>query len=512
MKKIALLLIGTLLALWVQAQQSVVPQAFKYQAVARDTKGDPMANQPIDIRISVQDAGMLGTLFYIEDHSLTTSPAGVFDLSIGKGQPLSGTFSNVPWQSGSLQLRVELSMDNGTTWTLMGISPLHSVPYALFAGSAAKTGDVSYIVNSAGNTRVDTESPFATEKVLVTLSGTPAAIFIPATNYNRLELLGSHHNTVIGENAMPANSGIQNTVFGWNAMNNTQDGSNNTAIGSQAMLLNANGSDNTAVGINALVLGMSGDRNVAIGANALYNNSASNNIAIGKDAMYFNKNAGENVAIGTGVMNDLTLGHGNVAVGHLAMDYATKGSYNTAIGYAAYCNSSSNDSLVNATALGAQALANASNSVRIGNFAVTSIGGHANWTNTSDARVKYDVQENVPGLDLVLNLRPVTYRLDRQGIARLSGMESAAVEVPDPARYTGFVAQEVEAAAKGLGYSFSAVDKPQNDTGLYGLRYAEFTVPLVKAVQELHAEMQALKAENALLKERLDKLEAALAK
>jgi hypothetical protein len=42
----------------------------------------------------------------------------------------------------------------------------------------------------------------------------------------------------------------------------------------------------------------------------------------------------------------------------------------------------------------------------------------------------------------------------------------------------------VEAAAKSIGYDFSGVDAPQNPDGHYGLRYAEFVVPLVKAVQE----------------------------
>ena len=48
----------------------------------------------------------------------------------------------------------------------------------------------------------------------------------------------------------------------------------------------------------------------------------------------------------------------------------------------------------------------------------------------------------------------------------------------------GFIAQEVEAAAKALGYKFSGVDAPKNDESHYGLRYAEFVVPLVKAMQE----------------------------
>ena len=49
---------------------------------------------------------------------------------------------------------------------------------------------------------------------------------------------------------------------------------------------------------------------------------------------------------------------------------------------------------------------------------------------------------------------------------------------------SGFIAQEVEKAAQDLGYDFSGVDKPQNDKDIYSLRYAEFVVPLVKAMQE----------------------------
>jgi hypothetical protein len=50
--------------------------------------------------------------------------------------------------------------------------------------------------------------------------------------------------------------------------------------------------------------------------------------------------------------------------------------------------------------------------------------------------------------------------------------------------YSGFVAQEVEQAAGSLGYDFSGADKPKNENDFYGLRYAEFVVPLVKAIQE----------------------------
>jgi hypothetical protein len=82
--------------------------------------------------------------------------------------------------------------------------------------------------------------------------------------------------------------------------------------------------------------------------------------------------------------------------------------------------------------------------------------------------------------------------------------------------YTGFIAQEVEAAAESLNYTFSGVDEPKNENDYYGLRYAMFTVPLVKAVQELTAQntflndvVSALKSENADLKAQLtERLEA----
>jgi hypothetical protein len=57
----------------------------------------------------------------------------------------------------------------------------------------------------------------------------------------------------------------------------------------------------------------------------------------------------------------------------------------------------------------------------------------------------------------------------------------------------GFIAQEVEAAAKKVGFDFDGVSTPQNETDLYGIRYAEFVVPLVKAMQEQQAIIEQLK-------------------
>jgi hypothetical protein len=81
-------------------------------------------------------------------------------------------------------------------------------------------------------------------------------------------------------------------------------------------------------------------------------------------------------------------------------------------------------------------------------------------------------------------------------------------------KYTGFIAQEVDAIAKNLGYNFSGVCKPENAEDFYSIRYAEFTVPLVKSVQELHTlniiqgnRIEALETENNNLKLVLEKMQ-----
>jgi len=73
--------------------------------------------------------------------------------------------------------------------------------------------------------------------------------------------------------------------------------------------------------------------------------------------------------------------------------------------------------------------------------------------------------------------------------------------------HSGFVAQEVEAAKK-LEYDFDGVDKPENKEGLYGLRYENFIVPLVKAIQELSKQNEEKNAKIDDLQKQIDELKA----
>lgn len=113
-----------------------VPQAFKYQAIARDLSGNAIANQNISLRINILQGSSTGTSVYCETHNVTSNGFGLMNLEIGNGTYVSGNFSTIPWATGSFYVKIEMDATGGTTYQPMGTSQLLSVPYALYAENA----------------------------------------------------------------------------------------------------------------------------------------------------------------------------------------------------------------------------------------------------------------------------------------------------------------------------------------------------------------------------------------
>ena len=86
---------------------------------------------------------------YAERHAVTTNQFGLFTLSIGGGSVLSGTFSTINWGSGNKYIRTSVDLAGGTTYVLMGMSQLLSVPYALYSGNGIDrvSGDTLFLGN-----------------------------------------------------------------------------------------------------------------------------------------------------------------------------------------------------------------------------------------------------------------------------------------------------------------------------------------------------------------------------
>jgi len=312
-------------------------------------------------------------------------------------------------------------------------------------------------------------------------------------------------NSGFGYNALAANtSGYENTAFGSYSMYSTTTGSDNTAIGNSSLYANTTGAHNTAIGNLALSSSTTSNGTVAIGHLTLNALTAGNsNTAVGAFAMTGATTGNNNTAVGSGASRNTTTGVSNVSVGASSLYYNITGSSNTAIGSASGPAFGHTD-LQNTTAIGYGANVTASNTVRIGNSSVTSIGGQVSWSTLSDGRFKTDIREDVSGLEFIKQLRPVSYAFDKKSINNFLGVTEEIegnnfAGRPITPRQTGFIAQEVAEVVKRTGYVFHGVEAPQNDKDHYSIRYAEFVVPLVKAVQELNATVEAQRRKIDLL-------------
>ena len=288
-------------------------------------------------------------------------------------------------------------------------------------------------------------------------------------------------------------SGSYNTASGFRALCANTSGEWNTANGYEALLLNSTGSSNTAIGYSALYVNTIGHHNTANGFTALFHNSNGNeNTSIGSSTLFNNESGSYNVACGTNALLNNSTGDANSAYGPNALTVNTTGNYNTAVGNWAG-PSSGNTNLTNTTALGNGAATTTSNQVIIGNSSVTEIAGYVMFSTVSDGRFKKNIKKDIPGLDFILQLEPVSYQLDVEKINDFLGIPDSlrndeisrqAAKEKEAEIQTGFIAQDVEAIAQSLEFDFSGVNAPKNEHDHYGLRYAEFVVPLVKGMQE----------------------------
>jgi hypothetical protein len=192
-------------------------------------------------------------------------------------------------------------------------------------------------------------------------------------------------DTAVGQGAFVNNTStaLYDSAFGYDALNQNEDGSFNTATGANALRFNVSGSYNTAIGVSALQGGGPGtvtataSGNTATGFSALYAiTSGSYNTAAGIEALRYNTSGNSNTAIGAKALISNQEGSYNTAAGLAALYGNTSGTYNTANGYNALYNNTTGYSNV---ANGQQALY--SNTGGAHNVAT---GAEALYTNTAD--------------------------------------------------------------------------------------------------------------------------------
>ncbi len=223
------------------------------------------------------------------------------------------------------------------------------------------------------------------------------------------------------------------------------------------------------------------------------------------------------------IINSVRIGRGggnistNIAIGANALNTNTSGNYNTAIGVGALVNTNFNNTI----GLGDSAQVTADNQVQIGN-SLTTTYVYGTVQNRSDLRDKTEVRDTILGLDFISKLRPIDYKWDMR--------EDYKTEMPSPLsedateeekdahkivmnewlesvkldnlthdgthtrnRYHhGLIAQEVQ----DLGIDFGGFQDHKINGGqdVLSIGYDELIAPMIKAIQELKAEIELLKA------------------
>ncbi len=113
-----------------------VPHSFSYQAVVRNSQGEPLSFQPVSFRISLLQESPGGTVSYQETHLQTTNFFGLVNLEIGNGKVVTGAMDTIRWDLHRYFINVEADISGNNNFVAMGTTQLLSVPYALYAEKA----------------------------------------------------------------------------------------------------------------------------------------------------------------------------------------------------------------------------------------------------------------------------------------------------------------------------------------------------------------------------------------
>ncbi|RMB59557.1 hypothetical protein EAX61_08205 [Dokdonia sinensis] len=371
------------------------------------------------------------------------------------------------------------------------------------------------------------------------------------------ETISGRDNVAVGSMSLSKNtSGNFNSGIGDETLQNNTTGSQNTAFGNDALRGNTTGSGNTGAGTNAGDNNKTGNSNIYIGQDAdTQTDGVDAAIAIGKSSRV---NGDEAIAIGSGAqgtgedaiaigdnaqaqaVESIAIGNGaksiNGATRSIAIGWEAEnnGSGNgvTTIGMESVISNGATNSIAlgndntiaggasnvvalgnsitidngrtNAVGIGFQASPTQSNQIRLGNTGITNIMGQVGITATSDARFKENIETDISGLEFITGLQPVSYTFNNEKLSAFLGEEQVAKNTGK--REVGFLAQDVEKLAQDLNFDFSGIKTPEDDNDIYGLRYASFVVPLVKAVQEQQSQIEDLKREVQELKHLKDEL------
>jgi trimeric autotransporter adhesin len=380
--------------------------------------------------------------------------------------------------TGVPQLSAPNAFTASPTGSGVGQGPVYVNPASASAGQTL----LGLAVNSSQVFKVDTSGNVTTSGTLNLPNTTSASIGV--LNLGAYPFLHAYGDTT-------------NAFIGNAAGNFTMTGNLNTALGSGTLISNTTGRANAALGSNNLGSNTTGNFNTAIGVAALLvNSTGANNTALGWAAG----------STANALSNGNTTGSNNTFVGA-----------NTGSGGATPAN------LQNATAIGANAMVSANNSLVLGsinnlNGATSSVnvgigtatpaksldvvgdiqasgcllasGATIGGTCSSDERLKTEIRALPDALDKLAQLQPVSFQWRN--------------ELPEyrfgPAQAMGLIAQQVEQIFPEMVTT--------DERGFKQVNYSQLPYLMLQAIRELKTSKDRKEQEVGELKKQLEELRA----
>jgi BMFP domain-containing protein YqiC len=386
--------------------------------------------------------------------------------------------------------------------------------FGLVANTTGSSNSAFGSESLRNNTLGSANSAFGTTSMFSNTEGSDNSAFgIAALHHNTT----GYYNSALGYGALYSNStGGSNSGFGGFSLYANTTGGGNSAFGMNSLIANTTGNNNSSFGSNSMNANTTGGSNSAFGIYSLRSNTIGMlNSAFGGDSLRNNVEGSRNSAFGNAslyntnpTIGNTSEGAYNTAVGYGAGYYNTTGSQNTFIGYYAGQPYGGNGALTNATAIGANATVDQSNSLILGASNV-SVGIGTTAPNTklqvvgnirvgtsgtngciqrfdgtgiiglcsSDLRLKTNIMPFEPVLDKVIRLVPVHFQWRAK--------EFPGYHFGDSVN-SGLVAQDVEKVFPAM----VATD----ENGYKMVNYSELPYLTLAAIRELRAENEALRA------------------
>jgi hypothetical protein len=368
---------------------------------------------------------------------------------------------------------------------------------------------------SGGNNKLDTVNKFG---IYNTFMGYQTG----------LQNVTGFSNVFIGyKSGYSSSSGVQNVFIGDNSGYFNNVGNWNTFLGNQSGQSNTSGSNNVFLGSYAGNKNAKGTSNVFVGTGAGFTlngdgtTTGNQNTFLGSGAGRKNTTGNLNVNIGYNSAYNTATGNSNVIIGANAGQSSTTGTGNVFIGAnAGYFESRSNKLHI------ANAISDSTTALIFGDFASKKLRFNANvgisclptsyglqlpttagnagtgqaysWLSTSDARIKSEIIDLSYGIETILQLKPVRYRIHSADLAGGNLVINDKESVPS----IGLIAQDVYSVIP------EAVGKPINDREeLWSIDYNRLVPVLIKALQEENALANHQSDEINSLKTEMKKLE-----